>query len=112
MAVCLRTLLLPPHLPSSPHRLRQLLQHLHRRFPVHAGIRDAHALLQRRRPLRRDLLVPLVEVRLDHHAHDGFLPRAELVADRLRDLGLVPVVLERVSVRAINHHRLSLSLLP
>lgn len=114
-------------LTPRPDSVRQLLQHLDCRIPVDASICDADALLQRRWTFRWYLLVALVNVRLDHDADDGILAFAELVADDLRDLGLVLVVLlgvacERLALamqdgsrgrtmRAIDHHHLLLALL-
>lgn len=75
----------------------EILEDIHGRIPVNAGIGDADALLQTSRALRRHLLVAFVDVGLDHHTNNGFLSLFELVSDDLGDLGLVSVVLVRVT---------------
>lgn len=45
----------------------------------------------------------LVDVALDHDAHDGLFTRCDLLGQDVRNLGLVLVVLLRVSVAAVDH---------
>lgn len=65
--------------------------------PVDAGIGDGDALLKAAGALRRDLLVALVDVGLDHDTDDAGLAVADLVGHIGGDLGLVAVVLVGVA---------------
>ncbi|QBZ63822.1 hypothetical protein PoMZ_05512 [Pyricularia oryzae] len=49
------------------------------------------------------LLAALIDVALDHDAHDGILARLDLFGQLVGDLGLVTVVLERVAMAAVDH---------
>ena len=82
-----------PDLSSRPDSVCKLLQDLNGCVPVDASICDAHAPLQAGRTLCWHFLRALVEVRFDHHADDGLLTFAKLVADGLGHLWLVLVVL-------------------
>lgn len=101
----------------------ELLEDFDGRIPVDAGIGDGDALLESGEATRCwSLLVAFVDVRLDHDTDDAVFTLAELVANGLCDLGLVPVVLERVActklvrskdscsflltMRAVDHHDL------
>ena len=84
-------------LSPRPDSLGQLLQHHDRRIPVDTRVRDTHTFLETCRPLRRDFLVSLVQMRFDHHTDDGGFTSAKLVSNNLGYFGLVAVVFERVS---------------
>lgn len=84
-------------LSALPHCRSEILEHSDGVLPVDTRVGDAHALLEAGGSLRWDLLVALVDVRLDHDTNDGLLALAKLVADVLGDLGLVAVVLARVT---------------
>ena len=84
-------------LSPRPHRISQLVKNLHGRIPVDASICNTDAFLETRWSLWWNLLVPFVDIRLNHHAHNGCLPFAELISYRLSDLGLVTMVLLRVA---------------
>lgn len=84
-------------LPSRPDRLGQILQCRDGGVPVDASVGDGDALLQARRALGGDLLVALVDVRLNHNADDRLLASAKLVANDLCDAWLVTVVLVGVA---------------
>ena len=73
-------------------------EHLDGRLPVHARVRDGHAMLERGGALGRHVLATCVDVRLDHHARDVAVAARELPADVRDDLGLVIVILLRVAV--------------
>lgn len=62
-------------------------------FPVDAGVGNGDALLQTTGPLGGHLLVPLVDVGLDHDTDDARLPVTDLVRDVLGNNRLVAVVL-------------------
>lgn len=81
-------------LPRPPlrHRRGKILQHAHGSLPIYAGIRDGDALLEAGGTLRRNLLVALVDVGLDHYADDAGFAVADLLGDVGGDLGLVAVV--------------------
>ena len=79
-------------LPPSPNSLSQLFEDLNRRLPANASIRDADSFLQMLRSFRRDLLTTLVDVRLDHDANNAALAFPKLIANNLRDFGLIAVV--------------------
>lgn len=78
---------------SSSDSLGELFQHFHGRVPVDTCICDADTLLETRWPLRGDLLVALGKIGLNHHAHNTCLSFPDLIANHLRDLGLVAVIL-------------------
>ena len=66
--------------------------------PVDACVSDGNTLLQRSETAScRNLLIAFIDVGFDHDANDAVLAFAELVADRLRNLGLVAVVFQRVA---------------
>lgn len=107
----------------------QVLEHGDGGLPVDAGIGDGDALLEAAGALGRHLLVALVNVGLDHDADNARLALANLLGDRLGHQGLVAVVLvgvawlivrktcsvigdwRKLTVRAVDHHDLSLALL-
>lgn len=80
-------------LSSRPDGLGKVLQCRDGGLPVDARVGDGNTLLQAGWTLGWDLLVALVDVGLDHHTDDGLLAGTELVANYLRDLWLVAVVL-------------------
>jgi hypothetical protein len=96
--------LLALELPPGPDGIGELLENVHGGVPVDAGVGDGDTPLEAGGALLRDLLCALVQVALDHNTDDTVLALADLVADNLGNLGLVPVVLERVAVRAVDHH--------
>ncbi|KAI6761779.1 hypothetical protein HG531_002332 [Fusarium graminearum] len=57
------------------------------------------------------LQLTLVDVALDHDSHDAILALGDLTSDISSNLGLVLVILGRVSVAAVNHNSLSNALL-
>lgn len=71
--------------------------------PVDAGVGDGLAAAELAE-VGVQLLVPLDEVRLDHHRGDGARSGGDLVGERAGDERLVAEVLVRVSVGAIHHH--------
>ena len=73
--------------------LSKLLEGRDRRLPVDTGVSNRDTLLEGRRALGGNLLVTLVNVRLDHNTNDGLLALADLVSHNLGNLGLVAVVL-------------------
>lgn len=85
-------------LPSLPNRGVEFVHHLDRRRPVDARVGDADAMLQVLRALGRDVLSPVVDVRLNHDASDVPLARRELLANRVNHQRLVIVVFLRVAV--------------
>ena len=66
------------NLPPFPHGFRKPRQHLHRRLPAHACVRDADALFQARGPFGRNLLRAFVDIRLQHDAYDARVAGFEL----------------------------------
>ena len=81
---------------------RELLKGRHRRLPVDASVSDADTLLETRRALGWDLLVAFVDVGLDHDANDGLFALANLLSDHSGHLGLVAMVLVRVSCSLVS----------
>lgn len=75
----------------------ELFQNFNCSFPVDAGVSDTDTLLQAGWTLWRDTLVALVDVGFDHDADDTRLAIPKLVADDLRDLGLIPVIFVRIA---------------
>lgn len=67
--------------PPVPHSSGKVVEDSHGSFPVDTGISDADTFFQGRGPLSWHLLVALVNVGLDHDAHDGGLAIPELVGD-------------------------------
>ena len=102
--------LLALDLSPCPDSLSELLKSVHSGVPVNASVSDGDTPLEAGRALLRDLLVASTQVALDHDTDDAVLTLADLVADDLGNLGLVVVVLERVAVRAVNHHDRTLAL--
>jgi len=90
---------LATNLPSRPHGVCELFENVDCRVPIDAGIRDANTALQPSWTFGWYLLIALVQVRLDHDADDALLALAELIANGLRNLGLVLMVLLRVACR-------------
>ena len=76
----------------------ELIEHLHGRVPVDAGVGDGDAMLEGDGALGRDVLPAGVDVRLDHDPGDVPVAGLELRADVGEHLGLVHVVLLRVAV--------------
>jgi hypothetical protein len=70
----------------------QILEHSDGAFPVNAGISDGNTLLESTGAFSGNLLIALVDIRLDHDSNDACLALAELVSNDLGDLGLVTVV--------------------
>ena len=62
--------------PPLAHSPSQIPEHIHRRVPIDASVRDANALLQAREATLRNLLAPGTEVRLDHDSDYSFLTGA------------------------------------
>ncbi len=93
--------------PLAPRtdRIGELLKHFNGRIPVDTGVGDAHTALEPSRTLCRNFLGTLVEMRLYHHADDGVLAFAKLVANDLCDLRLVLVVLLRVAWDGVSQGR-------
>jgi hypothetical protein len=77
---------------------------LHGRVPVDACISDADTLLQTSWAFRRDLLVTLVNIRLDHDTNDGGLASTKLLANDSSDLGLVAMILVGVAYSLLLAH--------
>jgi hypothetical protein len=66
-------------------------------LPANASISDADTTLETSRTLSGDLLVTLTNVGLDHDTDNSLLTLTELLTNNLGNLGLVSVVLGRVS---------------
>jgi hypothetical protein len=81
----------------------QPIQHLDGGLPVDAGISDADTILEPRGTIFRNILPASVNVGLDHYTSDGAVPSNQLLADGVDDLWLIEVVLEGVSMRAVDH---------
>lgn len=88
--------------PPRSDRISELFQHFDRSFPANASVRDADTLLQTGRALWRDTLIALVDVGLDHDAYNTRLAFPKLVANDLRDLGLIPVIFVRVTCGSVS----------
>lgn len=82
---------------------RQVIQHLDRGLEGNTCVRDRDAVFEMSRAFGRDTLLAFIDVRFDHDANDMVVSSLELVRDALGDLGLVAVVLARVTVRAVDH---------
>lgn len=102
--------LLALELSPCPDSFGELLKSVHGGVPVNASVGDGDTPLEVGRALLRDLLVASTQVALNHDTDDAVLTLADLVADDLGNLGLVVVVLERVAVRAVDHHDRTLAL--
>lgn len=76
----------------------KVLQHTNRGLPVNTSIGNRDTLLQAAGALRRDLLVTLVDVGLDHDTDDASLAGADLVGHVLGDERLVAVVFVGVAL--------------
>lgn len=94
-----------------PDGRSKILKDLNSGIPVDAGVSDGDTPLETARTLSGNLLVALLKVRLDHDTDNAILTGAELIGDGLCNLWLVTVVLERVAVRAVDHHDLLLAAL-
>lgn len=75
----------------------KILKHRHRGFPVDAGVGDADALLQAAGAFRRHFLVAFVDIGFDHDTDNAIFAIPDLLGNGLSDLGLVAVILVRVS---------------
>lgn len=96
--------LLALKLSPCPDGVGELLKGVHGSIPVDASVGDGDAPLKAGRALLRDLLVAGAQVALNHDTDNAVLTLADLVTNDLGNLGLVVVVLERVAVRAVDHH--------
>lgn len=76
----------------------QPVKHADSGLPVNASVGDRDTVLEARRTLGGDVLPARVDVRLDHHTRDGTIASLELLADVVGHLGLVIVILLRVTV--------------
>jgi len=81
----------------------QPIQHLDSGLPVNTGISDADAILESGGAVFRNILPASVDVGFNHDTSNGTVAGNQLLADGINNLWLVVVVLERVSVRAIDH---------
>jgi len=102
--------LLALELSSCPDSFSELLKGVHSGVPVDASVGDGDTPLEAGGALLGDLLVAGTQVALNHDTDNAVLTLADLVANDLGDLGLVVVVLERVAVRAVDHHDRALAL--
>ena len=93
--------LLPEASPRSDC-IGKLFQDIDGRFPADASVGDANTFLQAGWTLRRHFLVALVDVRFDHDANDTCLTLSKLVANNLRNLGLVPMIFVRIACVAVS----------
>jgi hypothetical protein len=75
----------------------KVLQGVDGGIPVDARISDGDTLLKCAWTLRRDLLVALVDVGLDHDGDNTCLTLADLLRDNLGYFGLVAVVLAGIT---------------
>ena len=78
--------------------LVELIEHRDRRFPVNAGIGDAHAIFEPLGSLGRDVLTPSVDMRFNHHAYNRAFASFDLLANIIEHEWLVIVILRRVPV--------------
>src|SRR5262249_35710600 len=106
-AICLTGL----SLSSLPHRTSKIFQHLNSSVPADTRVGNTDALLQPAWSLRWNLLVAFVDVALNHHTHNTIITIFNLFSNRGSNFRLVPMVLLRIAVAAIDHHDLSLALL-
>jgi hypothetical protein len=83
--------------PPLRDRRSKILKHGNSALPVDASIGDGDTLLEAAGTLRRDLLVALVDVGLDHDAADAGFAVTDLVGDVFRYDGLVAVVFAGVA---------------
>jgi len=83
--------------------LIQLIQHLDSGFPVDTRISDADTILESRGAILRNILSAGIDVGLNHDTSDRTVTSNQLFANRVDDLWLVVVVLERISVRTVDH---------
>jgi len=81
----------------------QLVQHLDGSLPINTGISDTNTVLESRGAIFGNVLPASVDVGFDHDTGDRAVTSNKLLTDGVEDLRLVVVVLERVSVRAIDH---------
>ena len=88
--------------PPRSDRIGELFQDFDRSFPANASVSDADTLLQAGWTLWRDTLAALVDVGFDHDAYNTGLAFPKLVANDLRDLGLIPVIFVRVPCGSVS----------
>ena len=88
--------LLPKGSPCS-NCVGKLFQDIDGGFPADASVGDAHTLLQAGWAFWRHFLVALVDIRFNHDANDTRLTLPKLVANDLRNLGLIPMIFVRVA---------------
>mmetsp|Transcript_22751 Transcript_22751/g.72900 ORF Transcript_22751/g.72900 Transcript_22751/m.72900 type:complete len:323 (+) Transcript_22751:100-1068(+) len=86
-------------------RIRDLVENSLGRREVNTSIGNRHAVLERGEVgvAGVELLLALVDVRLDHEANDALVASSDLLADLICNLWLVGVELEAVSVAAVDH---------
>jgi len=82
----------------------QPVQHLDGGLPVDACVGDTDTILESRRAIFGNVLSASVNVGFDHDTSYGAVASNQLFADGIDDFWLIVMVLERVSVRAIDHN--------
>lgn len=85
-----------PYLTTRAYGIRKLLEHLDGSVPIDACVGDTHTLFERGRSFGGNLLVALVDMRFYHYADYAILALAKLIANSLRNFGLVLVIFVRV----------------
>ena len=93
--------------PAGAHGAREIGQHRHRHLPAHARVGDALSVAERGRVLQ--LLTPIDEEALHHHAEDRVLAVGDLLGEIVRGDGLTAKVLVTVAVARVHHESRSLS---
>jgi len=93
------------HCSSFSDGRSQVLEYLYRGIPVYACICDTDTLLQTGWALGWYLLTSLVQMGLDHDTDDAVFAFSQLLRNRFGDLGLIAVVLLRVSWNRVSDRR-------
>lgn len=73
-------------------------------LPIDAGVSDRDTVLKAGRAFGRNVLAASVDIGFDHDTGNRHVTSNELRANVGADLGLIVVVLARVSMGAVNHN--------
>src|SRR5438128_2656973 len=87
--------------PAGAHGLREIGEDGHRHLPAHAGVGDALTVAKRGRVFQ--ILSPVDQKALHHHAEDRALSVGDLLREIVRRDGLPAVVLVAVAVARVDH---------
>lgn len=88
---------------SYANSLSKIPEHALSIHPVHTGIGNRLTISQSLFALRPDILTTFDQITLNHQSNNRLVPIPDLVGQICRDRDLIPVLLSRVSVRAIDH---------